>query len=152
VLGALALCVAAAVQRTGASTVPADAPRAPRWTRVAAPSAAGCTFYVDPASVVTREGHEEAWFMSSCAEPQPSSSAGGPGYRSRAFLEYFDCAARTSAIVRLDYYAGELATGAVTESHDWSKPPRYEQDPPNSTGALWLAMVCRGLVGQQGPK
>ncbi len=125
---------------------------APNWKRVSAPSPGGCTFYIDQASIATKDGHEEARFMSSCAAVQPSSSAGGTGYRSRAFLEYFDCAGHRSAIVRLDYYAGEFATGTVTESHDWSSPPRYEQDAPSSTAALWLAMVCRGLVGPAGPK
>ncbi|SPE26521.1 hypothetical protein SBBP1_380002 [Burkholderiales bacterium] len=65
---------------------------------------------------------------------------------STAFLEYFDCTAKKVAIVQLKYYSGKFATGIVTEAHDWSKPPKFEEDPPNSNGALWLVMVCRGII------
>jgi len=96
--------------------------------------------------MATRGAYKEARFLSSCDRLRPSSVAGKPGFMSTAFLEYFDCAAKKTAIVELKYYAGEFASGKVTESHDWSKPPKFEEDPPNSNAAIWLAMVCRGMI------
>lgn len=141
----LAFCMAAALAQepSGASL---------NWTLVSAPSPSGCTFYIDQASIAIHEAYREAWFMNSCNTLQPSSNPGKPGFMSTAFLEYFDCKARKVAIAQLRYYSGKFATGVVLESYDWSKPPKFEENLPNSNEGLWLAMVCRGIISPPAQK
>lgn len=82
--------------------------------------------------------------MDSCESLQPSLTPGKDSFLSSIFLYYFNCAAKTAALVQINYYAEVFGRGLVTDAEDWSKNPRFEEEPPNSVGEAFLRIVCGG--------
>jgi hypothetical protein len=84
----------------------------------------------------------EAWEVWDYSEPQ-SDSALKITYRSRMWLQSFDCGARSAAALSLTFYSGGMGTGRKLHSMDRSPDRiRYVRPAAGSPGEFMVNKVC----------
>lgn len=87
-------------------------------------------------------GLVEAWEVWDYSEPQSDSDL-KITYRSRMWLQSFDCGARSAAVQSLTFYSGGMATGSKLHSMDRSPDKiRYVRPAAGSPGEFMVNKVC----------
>lgn len=102
-------------------------------------------YEIDANSVVKQKELVKAWARFSSSPARNLSSSTNKQFSSAVSLEFFDCANRESATMRINFYADKFGAGEIVHSEDWPKEAlsrRMSEVIPGSLGEGNLDKVC----------